>query len=228
MKNTRLIIFFVLIACIFPFSGNAASRYYWQKQCRKLMEENPAKITISYNLGKLQYDNSLSPEQIKELSAKSTALPKETTYMGLTLLNLYNNIKVYDSGAVELGDGYFCFYPEDITLEIGYENPTVYLANSMDENSCVYKKTLRHEQQHVDISYIFLMSYIEALQEQLPEIVRKTGPILSVSATPEKRLFDIYNEQTSAIFEEYLAVRQKRSALMDTAENYDRESKLCR
>ena len=93
MKNTRLIIFFVLIACIFPFSGNAASRYYWQKQCRKLMEENPAKITISYNLGKLQYDNSLSPEQIKELSAKSTALPKETTYMGLTLLNLYNNIK---------------------------------------------------------------------------------------------------------------------------------------
>lgn len=214
------------LICVFPFSGNAASRYYWQKQCRELMEKNPAKITIYYNLGKLQYNNSLSSEQIKALASKK--LTGEITYMGLTLLNLYNKLEVYDSSALELGDGYFCTYPIEITMIVGYENPTVYLANSMDKNSCVYKKTLRHEQQHVDISHIFIMSYIEALKKQLPEIVRKTGPILSVSETPEKRLFDIYDEQTKSIFEEYFAVRQKRSALMDTAENYERESKLCR
>ena len=72
------------------------------------------------------------------------------------------------------------------------------------------------------------MSYIEALKKQLPEIVRNTGPIFSVSKTPDKKLFYIYNEQTMAIFDEYFEVRQKRSALMDSAENYERESKLCR
>lgn len=214
------------LICVFPFSGNAASRYYWQKQCLKLMEKNPAKITIYYNLGKLKYNNSLSSAQIK--ARASNNLNGEITYMGLTLLNLYNKISVYDSSPLELGDGYFCTYPTEITMEVGYENPTVYLANSMDKNSCVYKKTLRHEQQHVDISYIFIMSYIEALKKQLPEIVRNTGPIFSVSKTPDKKLFYIYNEQTKAIFDEYFEVRQKRSALMDSPENYERESKLCR
>lgn len=212
-----------------PDTGNAASRYYWEKQCRKFMEENPAEVVVSYNFGKLNYDLTLSSAQIKEKSAHSVFQTRSGgKYMGLTLLNQYNNYAVTDSGAIEMGDGYYCTIPAKIEIKTGYLNPTVYLAKSMEKGTCLFRKTVRHEQQHLDIAHIFLRRYAKELEQRVPKIIKETGPLVSLSKDSDKSLLKTYKTKIDAIYNFYFDEWREMSGKLDTLENYEKESLLCR
>ena len=148
--------------------------------------------------------------------------------MGLTLTNQYHNYAVTDSGPIEMGDGYYCTIPLEVKIMTGYLDPTIYLANSMEKGTCVFRKTVRHEQQHLDLANIYLRRYVKELAKRVPLMIKETGPLLSLSPNPEKGLLQIYQEKLEVIFNFYFNEWRENTRKMDTDENYERESRLCR
>lgn len=228
MKRIWQKFFIILTAVSFvPVCADAASRYYWKRRCLEYMNANPAEIEISYNFGQLQYNNTLSSKDIQKKVTPNDSVQAGTKYMGLTLMNHYNKVYVMSSVPQELGDGYYCTYPIRVQVITGYAEPTVYLANSMKKNSCLYRKTLRHEYQHVDNAHIYLNLYIQALEKKIPKMIKDIGPLLSTEENPEQNLFSLYKKQIDTVYEHYFNEYREKNQKMDTLQNYEKESLLC-
>ena len=230
MKKIGLTYLFLITAAasLLPECSPAASRYYWEKRCRQLMADRPAKVVIAYNFGELSYDMSLSSAQIKEKDIEKRPRSQYSNIMGLTLTNQYHNYAVTDSGPIEMGDGYYCTIPLEVKIMTGYLDPIIYLANSMEKGTCVFRKTVRHEQQHLDLAHIYLQRYVKELEKRVPLMIKETGPLLSLSSNPEKGLLQIYQEKLDVMFDFYFNEWRENTRKMDSNENYERESRLCR
>jgi len=211
----------------------ALSRSFLQKKCRDIMKRNPPKISIIYNYGQVSYDKSKTAEEIAEIKGnigigKGAKLDRKYEIQGLTLFNYYEQIQF--SGRYEpLGDNFLCYYPAEVEIRIGYDKPVVYLKSSLKEDTCLYRLVMRHEQTHLDLAHKTLGLYAIILQKKIKGIVEETGAKVSRDI-PEKvveKFVKDYKLRLSALSELFRNVRQQQQEIIDTEENYQKESKIC-
>lgn len=217
------------LLCLYSTAAIAASNGYLMRQCQRLMEESPPRIKIMYNYGALRFDRSKTPAELKAMRKKITQ--GGNTYgqtMGLTILPSYLHLDVYSTHLRKLeGSSTYCSYPSAISIKIGYKEPVIYLANNLQEGTCDYLRTLRHEMTHLDFGHIALSLFALELNEKFPDIVNKTGPILG-SSDYKQEFFDLYLAQLTALFEGFKADLAKENSILDTDANYRKEGSLCR
>ena len=217
---SKFIFFCFLFCLLLSETAIAASRAYLQKKCRETMKNNPPEILINYNYGELSYNHDLSAEEIKQLFRKKNKFQEDTIYYGLTLLNFYQSFDIeYHKEERENGD-FMCVFPRKIKIFVGFADPTIYLNKTLEDDSCLQQKTLRHELNHLDNAHTFLKALVLALKANISQIIMDTGPVFdensNVYFSQIKSFTDVYNEKW-----------KKNDALLDNYENYHKEAKIC-
>ena len=151
-----------------------------------------------------------------------------------------NGLSTYDLSTVlefeitkkTFNDGVTCFYPTDINLTVGIDNPTIYIARSIKKGTCAYEVALRHEQTHQQINIEILEQYLPKIKENLIAAVKK------YAVTARKRddvsieflqqgLQKKYLEAINPVLEEIEKETKQEQMLLDNPENYDFEQSLC-
>jgi len=123
-----------------------------------------------------------------------------------------------------------CFTISKITYEIQY-SPDVYIASDYKNMGCRYSATLAHEKRHVAADERTFTDYIPYFKDQLEraaEAMPPKGPIpVSQSQDAQHAALKELAEGAAPLWDELLALRRKRQALIDTPENYMRDTALC-
>lgn len=227
----KLVYIAFICGILFSVTGEAAalSRASLKKKCREMMKANPPEISVIYNYGQLSYDKTKTTEEIAKIY-RDSAKTEETLgkVQGLTLTNYYEQVFYY--GRYEpLPDNFLCHFPAKVEVRIGYKNPVVYLASSLEEGSCEYKRVLRHEQTHLDFAHKSLGLYALILKKKIKDVVDTTGVKISrdVPAKVSGEFVKDYQLQLSALTELFSNVRNQQQKLIDTKENYLKEEMIC-
>ena len=228
----RIITLIVWIIAIFSVSPTRAmARNYDLLACKKIMAQNPPKITVQYTFNKLQYDFSLSEKQLEaifhEVNPNQPMLGK---ILGMNRLIPEYTITTSTSPHVLRSDN-ICHIPSEIIIKISYNKPTIYVANSLPKDSCRFKVTLRHEQAHADVGYSAMMLLVRSLRNQMPKIAEEQGPRVSSienSGNIAQSMSEDYVNRTKYIFQIFQDTLIEQQARYDSEENYLEESQLCR
>ena len=115
----------------------------------------------------------------------------------MTLLNFYQSFDIeYHKEKRENGD-FMCVFPRTIKIFVGFADPTIYLNKTLEDNSCLQQKTLRHELNHLDNAHTFLKALVLALKANISQIIMDTGPVFeensNVYFSQIKSFTDVYN-----------------------------------
>jgi hypothetical protein len=125
-------------------------------------------------------------------------------------------------------DGSWCSTVDSVTVKFGFlAPPTIYLARSLPDGSCMYNEVMKHEYQHLRIAQETLEAGRKwigsALRQQLAQ-GGAVGPTAnSANAVVDDGIKNIVNKITGGL---YATARFKNLAL-DTPENYARLGKVC-
>ena len=228
-------IFFALILSFFfvnpVFADSAIEKY--KADCLKFI--NPPTVLLESSYGKLRYNYSkdmkyLGRATAEKLSSFQKSTKNEFKIMGLTkvrdIFNYETSFMVFS-----LNKNYSCIYPEKIKVRLGYNMPTIYIANNLKKDTCLYDLTVRHENTHMQI-------YIDALDYFLPifkEYLNNQFRLIGIDIVAKNG--DI-QESIKKLNEKYLAGAQEKvnawrneveteELKLDTPEHYLMESMIC-
>jgi hypothetical protein len=212
-------------------SAEAGSYDAAMRLCRQKMAENPPQIEVLINYGKLKYDFSKEDvELVAVFKRMNPGKPVVGKIHGLTDISPQVAIDLRVSRQ-RVGKRYVCTIPKTVVVHAGFQNPTVYILKTLRKGSCPYRLALRHEQAHLDIGFTALTLLGKILKEQLPDIVKRSGPRISVlsdesnMATKMSKEYQSFMQPALDIFQGALIEEQGK---LDTAENYKKEAKVCR
>lgn len=212
-------------------SAKAGSYDSAMRLCRQKMAENPPQVEVLVNYGKLKYDFSKEDVELAAVYKKmNPGKPVVGKIHGLTDISPHVAIDLRVSRQM-VGKRYVCTIPKTVVVHAGFQNPTVYILKTLRKGSCPYRLALRHEQAHLDIAFTAMTLLGRTLKEQLLEIVKRSGPRISVlsdesnMATKMSKEYQSFMQPTLDIFQDALVEEQGK---LDTAENYKKEAKVCR
>ncbi|MBR1601232.1 MAG: hypothetical protein IJ677_06605 [Alphaproteobacteria bacterium] len=201
-----------------------------QEKCNALYEAGLPIVNITYNYGKLRYDNSKTSEELDALYNEINRDGRAKNIHGLTHLSP-QVVTVVTTTSVPLDSENICFYPSRIEINMWYE-PIVYLAKSLKIGSCRFNVTVRHEQTHLDLAHHALYLFAKSLKEAMPYIISQSHPVIENIKTADgskivQDMTEEYQSKVKLYFEEFKQKQQKYNAIIDTDENYVEEAKLC-
>ena len=139
---------FFVSAVIWGMAGTARADNL-QEMCDEIYRKNPPEVSISYNYGKLKFDNDKTSEELDDMYNEINPGENAKNIHGLTHLSP-QEVTVVTTNSQMIGDGKLCFYPGKIEINIWYD-PIIFIANSLKIGSCRFNVTLRHEQTHLDL-----------------------------------------------------------------------------
>ena len=214
---------------IFPLCAKAEVTPFMQRRCDDFFSSSPIDVEINYDYGELEYDTSKSTEEMAKLfSAHNSGRIPENTVNGLTVQNGYFRLTL-DIDNRTIRRGYKCYYPSKITVDTGFKDTTIYIANRLKSGSCRFELTKRHEQTHLALGKAGLDAQIALIRKMLPAIVKKHGAIVSEESKDvvEQELFDAYNNEINQLRQMMNDATNAEQQKLDTKENYIRETALC-
>ena len=223
-----LVIFFLMYFC-FVFDASAASYKSMQQKCREIAGENPAKVEIIYNYGKLQYNTELNQEELGQVHEAQTG-KYEDNLKGLTSLQPSILVDGITLNYQVLSDDYICLYPDILKVRINYQ-PTIYILNSISKDTCMYDLTLRHEYTHIDIGYAAMNLFVLTLRNKMPDIASSSG--IRVITTDEmetapEEINTTYQTQVLLLWDMFMHALDEQHARLDVSETYVREKNMCK
>lgn len=117
----------------------------------------------------------------------------------------------------------------DLTLAI---DPTIYIAREHPKGSCKHRAILEHEMKHVYVDREVVKKYAPIIKKHLEQAVLKIG---IVGPKPERRskefqkkITEYLEGQLKTVTDKMYAERRALQQKVDTREEYDRVSSLCR
>ena len=188
-------------------------------------------INLQSSFGNLQYNTSLDIKEITSIAKQFDLVESDLFASGLATATVNFDISLSTS-ANPINVGEFCVIPNKVDVFLGLTNPVIYLANSLEKNSCRYKIVLRHEQTHQQINKSALEYYLPIFKAAITKIIQKT-PAITIKDTSQleqatKDLTETYNQKIMPLVEfikKEIANEQKK---LDNPANYKYESVLCK
>lgn len=125
-------------------------------------------------------------------------------------------------------DGSWCSTVDSVTVKFGFlAPPTIFLARSLPEGTCIYDEVKKHEYQHLRIAQDTLEAGRKWIASALKQELTKSGAVgptaNAANAELDAGIKNIVNKITGGL---YATARFKNLAL-DTPENYARLGKVC-
>ena len=227
----KLFLFCGIFLSLMQNNAHAASYEAMMRKCREKMAENPPRISVVVNYGKLQYDFSKNNDDLvrmyKQLNPDKPVIGK---MHGLTNVSPSATTDIRVTRQV-IGEYYVCTTPADIKINLRYENPTVYILSSLRKGSCPYRLALRHEQTHLDIAFTAMTLLAQIIKEKMPTIIEELGPRITPLSDKSNIAVKLSNEYQSYLMPTFNLFQNtliEQQELLDTPENYKKESMICR
>lgn len=228
MKN----LFYILIfGIVYHFSAISVARAKQiDEKCLEVMRA--PEVTISTSLGKLRYDFSKNTRTLTRMHLKQyggSVLPNHQVN-GLSTYNLAVELN-FKINKNNLMNGTVCLYPSDIELNIGLKDPTIYIANHLEPDSCLYDLTLRHEQTHQQITTEILEHYLPIIQQRFLDTIKHHSFVsrdTDVSLTlARESLRKLYLSVINPLIDEINAEISSEQSKLDNPEHYAYENSIC-
>lgn len=207
-----------------------ANADYLQDKCNQLYKQNPPQVTITYNYGQLKYDNSKSTEELNDIFNKINAGSHAKNIHGLTDMSPHLTTMT-EVQQVQLEDGAVCFLPHILEIKMWYE-PTVYISQSLQNGTCRYNITVRHELTHLDLGHHALYVFAKSLKKSVPHILSSVPPQVQKSSSADgnavvNQMTNTYQEKVMVQFNKFKKLLEEYNHVIDTKDNYIQEGKLC-
>ena len=230
IKRFLILSLIAFFGCAWNGGAEAATYDSAMRQCREKMAENPPQIEVLVNYGKLKYDFSKNDAELAELfNEYNPDKPVKGRIHGFT--DLSPNVAIdLNVSRERIGKRYICTIPKKVVVRAQFINPTVYIWKALSKGSCQYRLALRHEQTHLDIGFTAMTLLGRLLKKNLPDVVQKSGPRISLlsddsnMATKMSQEYQRFLEPILNIFQNALIEEQGK---LDTPENYKKEARLC-
>lgn len=124
-----------------------------------------------------------------------------------------------------------CQWIGSMNIEIAID-PTIFIAREHKKGSCKHRAILDHEMKHVYVDRQVVKKYAPAIKAHMQQSMSKVG---IVGPKPERRapvfqkkIVDYMDEQLKLITEKMYAERRVKQQDIDSLEEYQRVSNLCR
>lgn len=197
--------------------------------CERFSAIKP-QLNFRSSYGELTYNHDYDQENLDILSEQGITKEEGMFTAGLSLLDVDWSVSL-NTITREVGE-HTCVIPASLDVFVGYRNPVIYISSDIEEGTCEYKLIKRHEQQHQQIN-------VSVLEHYLPTIKKAFEDELSVLKARvidgEKTSDDITDEMNSDyVFAVRPTVNRFQITLqlehkhLDTRENYEYESNLCK
>lgn len=206
----------------------------YRQECLDFISHPKVDVFGSYGNLRYSYDKDsayLTQEQEKKVKAYSSEDAQiELKVLGLTKMQDTVDFKA-EFTQLALNRGYICLYPESIQISIDYYLPTIYIAKELEQGTCLYDITLRHERTHAQI-------YIEALDYFLPRLKKYADAlfdnigikIIAKGESVDNAMSDLskaYHDSVQKRIDAWYKAVEKEQLKMDTIEQYKLESRIC-
>ena len=187
-------------------------------------------LNFRSSYGELTYNHDYDQEILDILSEQGITKEEGMFTAGLSLLDVDWSVSL-NTITRDVGE-HTCVIPASLDVFIGYRNPVIYISSDIEEDTCEYKLIKRHEQQHQQIN-------VSVLEHYLPTIKKAFENELSVLKAKvvedDKTSDDITDEMNSEyvfavrpIVNRFQITLQLEHEHLDTRENYEYESNLCK
>lgn len=196
--------------------------------CDALNPEPHIILLTSY--GQLVHDLSTSQQQIQNHASRQPE--KGFLIDGLATVNPQYKIRISQARGIMLDENNYCILPDAITVYIGYQQPTIYVAKEYPKESCRFSVIIRHEQTHQRINILTLQYFLPLFEQSLSKAIREVKSV-KVSSKEEailalKLLQKYYVAKLTPIVEEFEKARIAEQLKLDNKTNYSMEDSLCR
>jgi hypothetical protein len=186
----------------------------------------PLRVTVRVKIPAVSVNHDLSIDELTELSSFHGP---QSRVLGLTTYKLEVN-SFANYSAVPHGNRY-CFWVDDIDLPFRYNSMDVYIASEYGEETCPYRVTMEHEQNHVRVARRILKRYTPRFEKALSSAVIPTGraPVLiDQPADAKHKLAALYDRLIKPVYQEMWAELERDQAALDTPQMYRQALRRCR
>lgn len=193
--------------------------------------KRPPSIEVNITEPEVEFDRSLSKPELTSLAVQEYGYvhAEKSAVFGLTTGRIRSRLSIHTL-AEKRKDGVYCVWPARVIAIVDYEGPIlVHVAREHPKGSCQYKAVLDHEMEHVAVFKKALRDYEKRLKKALERaLARGKFPVTD-------RDHEAAGAELSAHFEvafkdavlEADEERDRRNALVDTPESYERTRKRC-
>lgn len=224
------LIFWCFMVCPATAENNLAK---YEEECLSFIKAPKVELTSTY--GKLKYNFQKDSTFLRQETAKRFQDLGEELYDGFEPVGLTKVRDAFDFGItvgqIDISNGYTCLFPETIKVHLGYYLPTIYIANSLKEGTCLYDIALRHEKTHMQIYLEALDYFLPQLKDAVNGLFDKIGvKIVKRAAAGKgaaKELNDLYLAQIQGKVNRWRKEVEKEQLKLDSPEHYIIENKLC-
>lgn len=182
-----------------------------------------APVQYLYRFPEPLYSHALSTAQIESLS-RGSELSESYRVYGLTQAGFNIGTSYHVEGSKKWFKKQYAIWVEDLKVEFGYNTLNVYVTNAYPVDSCEYRETLDHENQHVEAHRRVYLDYQRVLERALADakdIPLSSRPLIVGSWEEGKdRVGKLISAATDPLFEEFQRNLEVEHARIDTPENY--------
>ena len=216
-------LFFILTISFF-LSPSA----FCNDECSSVQINPKIKVLSSY--GKLTFDKSKTQKELTKTTKQHVFVENGLFANGLSTANINFDISL-KTYAQKLNDSKFCIIPKEVTIFLGFENPTIYISSNLEENSCEYNIVLNHEKTHQQINIKTLEYYLPLFKNTSTTIIKEIEPLV---ITDINKLEDttndyikIYNKKLTPLVDFIKKEIFEQQKKLDNPDNYKYENSLC-
>jgi hypothetical protein len=123
-----------------------------------------------------------------------------------------------------------CLALKQLNLTLRYE-PVIYISRNKAPGSCAYKAALEHEYKHLEADYAVLRTYIPRIRSAAQVALNRLGGMRQMRLSELERGQDAMTAEISRMIDDMVAGiqrdRDRRQALIDTPQEYQRVAALC-
>ena len=187
-------------------------------------------LNFRSSYGELTYNHDYDQENLNILSEQGITKEEGMFTAGLSLLDVDWSVSL--NTIIREVDGHTCVIPANLDVFVGYRNPVIYISSDIEEGTCEYKLIKRHEQQHQQINVSVLEHYLPTIKKAFED---ELSSLKARVVDGEKTSDDITDEMNSdyvfavrPIVNRFQITLQLEHKHLDTRENYEFESNLCK
>ena len=189
------------------------------------------RITIAATLPEPSYRHRLSQSQIGALAGGRGHLTSDKTHKGLTQTETRLHVQPATFEIVPSGNGTVCINLKRLDVVWRMAQFQVDVAAEYRPDSCAYRETLRHENEHVAIFRRLFREAERNLRQDMTEVARRTLPIRVLEADAKRTVDEVARKMAAAAkaaVARYERDARRENGTIDTQASYRAVMARCR
>lgn len=188
----------------------------------------PPRISVEAEPVRYGTDFSRSVQWLRE-HHPSRAAPEpgsQFRIQGMTKAKLSLRVQYHLNLLSDPRSGRVCTSPE-MTVRLGYDPMTIYIARSLEPGSCRFNQTMEHEKRHVAVYRKHLEDVRNEIEAGLRNRFDKPYYMFEDQHAAVQYMNEVANSYTGARLEQQTQEMRAKQASLDTEEAYREISRAC-